>query len=515
MSTRSITPRISCSSPIGISVATTCGPKAVLSESRVRKKSARSRSSMFTKTSRATPSSAARVHRRCVETSTPMTPLTTNTADSHTRSAPRASAMNEGSPGVSIRLTLTSRHSKEASAAEIDIPRAFSSSSESDTVVPSATVPRRVVAPASNSRASCSDVFPLPRWPTRATLRILSAACGMPSPLPRTEGGRLPSVPQVVSLQPGLQAQHGLRVQLGDARLGDAEDLADLAEGQVLVVVEGDHELLALGQGGDRVGEAVLELGGVEEVLRVGRVGVVQRVQQRHGVAGGVRHRPQLVERDDRGVGDLDQALLELLDRDAELLGHLLVRRRPVQPVLELAVSALDLAGPGAHGARHPVQRAQLVDDRAPDARDGVRLELDLAIEIEALDRVDQADQAVGDEVGLLDVRGQAGGHPAGDVLHQRGVSDDELLARAVGAAALVAAPELTELDRFDVGLQCQSPPRPWDGCVRTRPAGALTLPECRAGWTKWSAHLRARPDAPTRAGAGGRPRSTAGGPSW
>src|SRR3954451_23557745 len=245
---------------------------------------------------RATPSSEARAHSRCVETSTPITALTTKTADSHTRRAPSASAMKEGSPGVSMRLTLTSRHSKEASAAEIDIPRVFSSSSESDTVVPSATVPSRGVAPASNSRASGSDGFPLPRWPTRATLRILSTACGMPSPLPRTEGRRLPSVPQVVSLQPRLEAQHGLRVQLGDARLGDAEDLADLPEGQVLVVVEGDHELLALGQRGDRVGEAVLELGGVEQVVRVGRVRVVKRVEQGDLVARGVRHRPQLVE---------------------------------------------------------------------------------------------------------------------------------------------------------------------------------------------------------------------------
>src|SRR4051794_38925997 len=458
MSTRSITPRISCSSPIGISVATTCGPKAVLSESRVRKKSARSRSSMFTKTSRATPSSAARVHRRWVETSTPMTPLTTNTADSHTRSAPRASAMNEGSPGVSIRFTLVSRQSKDASAAEIDIPRAFSSSSESDTVVPSATVPSRVVAPASNNKASCNDVFPLPRWPTRATLRILSAACGMPSPLPRTEGRRLPSVPQVVSLQPGLQAQHGLRVQLGDTRLGDAEDLADLPQGQVLVVVESDHELLALGQGRDRVREAVFQLGGVEQLLRVRGVGVVQRVEEGDLVARGVRHRPQLVERDDRGVGDLHQALLELLDRDAELLGHLLVGGRPVQAVLELAVDALDLTGAGAHGARHPVQRAQLVDDRALDARDRVGLELDLALGVEALDRVDQADEAVRDEVGLLDVRGQAGGHAAGDVLDQRRVGHDELLAGTVGPRRLVATPEIPQLDGFHVGFQAFAP---------------------------------------------------------
>src|SRR5687768_10377622 len=154
-----------------------------------------------------------------------MTALTTNTADSHTRSAPRASAMKDGSPGVSIRLTFTSRQSKEASDAEIDIPRDFSSSSESETVVPSATEPRRVVAPASNSKASCSDVFPLPRWPTNATLRILSAGWDIPgtslsSASPSLEGEmerrRLPQnwgLPEVVALEAALEPQHGLRVQ--------------------------------------------------------------------------------------------------------------------------------------------------------------------------------------------------------------------------------------------------------------------------------------------------------------
>ncbi len=180
MSTRSIRPVVSCSEPIGISVATTCAPNASLSESSARKKSARSRSSMFTNTSRATWSSCARSHSRRVETSTPITPLITKIADSHTRSAPSASAMKLGSPGVSIRLILTSRNSNEASDAEMDMPRAFSSSSASETVVPSATEPSRDVVPASNNKASCNDVFPLPRWPTRATLRILSAACGMP-----------------------------------------------------------------------------------------------------------------------------------------------------------------------------------------------------------------------------------------------------------------------------------------------------------------------------------------------
>ena len=176
MSTRSITPRTSCSEPIGISVATACGPNDALSESRARKKSARSRSSMFTKISRASPSSLARSHRRIVPTSTPMTAFTTNTAPSHTVSADSASATKLGSPGVSIRLILRSSQWNEVRLAAIDISRAFSSGAASDTVVPSATEPRRLIAPAWKRSASFNEVFPLPRWPTKATLRILFAA---------------------------------------------------------------------------------------------------------------------------------------------------------------------------------------------------------------------------------------------------------------------------------------------------------------------------------------------------
>ena len=144
MSIRSITPRTSCSEPIGISVATTCCPKAAFSDSRQRKKSARSRSSMFTNTSRARPSSSARRQSRSVWTSTPITPLTTNTAASTTRSAASVSATKLGSPGVSIMFTLRPSCSNDVTAAPIDIPRSCSSASKSQTVEPSSTLPSRL-----------------------------------------------------------------------------------------------------------------------------------------------------------------------------------------------------------------------------------------------------------------------------------------------------------------------------------------------------------------------------------
>ena len=63
----------------------------------------------------------------------------------------------------------------ELSVVEIDILRACSSGSASEMVVPSGTEPSRLITPASYSSASCSDVLPAPRWPTRATFLMRSA----------------------------------------------------------------------------------------------------------------------------------------------------------------------------------------------------------------------------------------------------------------------------------------------------------------------------------------------------
>ena len=144
--------------------------------SSVRKKSARSRSSMFTKTTRASPSSSASLQARDVPTSTPMTAETVTSAPSTTRAAQRSSPWNAGSPGTSTRFTLRSCQVVCSSDIEIESCRLCSSSSASDTVVPASTVPRRLIAPVWKRSASTSDVFPVPRWPTTATLRIFAGS---------------------------------------------------------------------------------------------------------------------------------------------------------------------------------------------------------------------------------------------------------------------------------------------------------------------------------------------------
>ena len=69
-------------------------------------------------------------------------------------------------------------------------------------------------------------------------------------------------------------------MELRDARLGDAEHLADLAEREVLVVVERYYKLLPLREACDRLGEAVLHLARVQLLRWVDRVRILDRVEQ-------------------------------------------------------------------------------------------------------------------------------------------------------------------------------------------------------------------------------------------
>ena len=179
---RSTMPVSSCSAPIGRWMATQCSLSCSCSAPSTRKKSARSRSSMFTKRTRERFPSAARVQLRAVCTSTPITPLTTNSAPSTTRRAAIASPTKPASPGVSIRLILRPCHSAWQTLAASDMFRRCSSSSQSETVDPASIVPSRFVAPAWNSIASTSDVFPVPRCPTTATLRIFPGSWAMHPP---------------------------------------------------------------------------------------------------------------------------------------------------------------------------------------------------------------------------------------------------------------------------------------------------------------------------------------------
>ena len=181
----------------------------------------------------------------------------------------------------------------------------------------------------------------------------------------------------------------------------------------------------------DRRRQRLAHLGARHLQRRVVRVRILQRVDQRDGVAAGA-NRSSTARRARRPTSGRSAVRLSWNSSSVIPSAPAISSSvgRPVVLVLELDDRPLDLARAAAHRARHPVHRAQLVDDGALDAADRVGLELDVAARVVALDRIHQAEQPVGDQVALLDVRRQAGAQPAGHVLDQRRVRQDQSLAQ-------------------------------------------------------------------------------------
>src|ERR1700687_2108321 len=65
---------------------------------------------------------------------------------------------------------------------------------------------------------------------------------------------------QVQEVEPGTQANHGERMNLGNARFADAERDSDFLHGEFVVVVKRENTLLLIRQFGDGLLEQMLRL---------------------------------------------------------------------------------------------------------------------------------------------------------------------------------------------------------------------------------------------------------------
>ena len=195
------------------------------------------------------------------------------------------------------------------------------------------------------------------------------------------------------------------------------------------MVAQPEDELLALGQVQDGVGDALPQLCADDAHGRVGGARIGQRLEQGCLGAVGSADVPRMIEGDHARVGHALQRGVELVRVYRHLGGQLGISRRSMQAGRELHRGPLDLARLAANAARHPVQRAELVEDRAADPRAGIGLELDPARRVEALHRLDEPTETVRDEVRDLDMRGHASHDAAGQVLDHRRVREDQLVA--------------------------------------------------------------------------------------
>src|SRR4051794_192164 len=245
----------------------------------------------------------------------------------------------------------------------------------------------------------------------------------------------------LVRLEGGAQRLLHRRVDLADAALGDAEDLADLGERHVLDVEQDGDLALAAREAGEGGAEQVLGLalrGGVERVLAGIVAGDGVDALDRGLIVG--QHRG--VQRCDVRAGDLVAAAAQLVDRDAEGVGQLVAGRAAAMEDRERLDDLLDVALPAAHGARRPVLTAQLVEHGAVNAGPRVLLERCALLRVVALDRVDERLQATGDEVLGLAASWHLAQLLVDDVLDQGGEGQDKAVTQRTIVRAAILAPE-------------------------------------------------------------------------
>ena len=140
----------------------------------------------------------------------------------------------------------------------------------------------------------------------------------------------------------------------------------------------------------------------------------------------------------------LDAKLIhDIVQLHTEVAGDLGVGRVSEKASLELGVRPLDGSRLGSNRARDPVERSELVNDRATDPADCVRLELGRPLGIEFLDRINETEDPVRNEVGLIHAGREPHAHPAGDILDQRRVMQDQTLPESCVSGRLVAPPEI------------------------------------------------------------------------
>src|SRR5262249_34456689 len=137
-------------------------------------------------------------------------------------------------PGVSIRFTSCFFQAAWWSAALIVLLRRCSSGSVSNADEPSSTRPMRVAAPAANSRASATLVFPVPPCPTMATLRsFATSSAGIASSVPSVDDAEAVERQELVD---GLDGGRVRRDQGGEAAGREHAGVA------VLLLADAFHE---------------------------------------------------------------------------------------------------------------------------------------------------------------------------------------------------------------------------------------------------------------------------------
>src|SRR5260370_20745491 len=181
-------------------------------------------------------------------------------------------------------------------------------------------------------------------------------------------------------IEPGAQANHGERMNLGNARLANAERGSDFLHGEFLIVVKGKNALFCFRQFGNGLLKQVLHLRAeaLEKRCFLGLGWEVVGEIFFSAVAG--RLDVQAAEFETVEFGEQG---LQFVKVDAHLTGDFIFVERASEPSGKLTVGGIDESALSPQLAPAPVEFAETVEDGAADAELGVRTELHVLGEIE------------------------------------------------------------------------------------------------------------------------------------
>jgi len=216
------------------------------------------------------------------------------------------------------------------------------------------------------------------------------------------------------------QPADGAGVELRHAGFVDADLGADLLHRRLLVVVEADDLLLAGRERLDRRLDPAPRVFALERHIRPLRLGGDQSRRQRRFVEVIV-----VGQRGGRFDGvDADDGAAQALFVGANFGGQVGQRWLASELATELLARRLQLTALTAHPAR-PGVLAKRIDHRAANPPFGERLELDAARLVEAVRGIDQADDAVLDEVADVYGVGHRGRHASSELFDEGNAVDD------------------------------------------------------------------------------------------
>src|SRR5690606_23215737 len=181
-------------------------------------------------------------------------------------------------------------------------------------------------------------------------------------------------------VQQGAGTLDGLLDQLADTCVAEFQNQRDFLEGKFVLVVKGEHQLLALRQPGQHLGQQALALQLLFEAAIAEAAflaGLQQAVQAFDGLAGQIHQ----------------VALISLLAQ-SRVGEDLLVARLAAQTAGQFAHGIAQLVGLLANRTRSPVLTAQLVENGAPHAQTGEagKAFIRLTIAAQAVEQTQQTD---------------------------------------------------------------------------------------------------------------------------